>query len=362
MPNRCGCWKRVMKLLSGSKHVARTGACRCHGELLVALVYVWPFKTGVKRPVLISGTDGVRISSCWRSNMTKHDTIGQDCVAMSTISSLQVRNLFLDTSRREEWTSKLEQVVAGVAGCAGRRCSHRWETAEMPGILWRRWLRLGWFYRVSVKTEKSQIIDSSKGGRRRCSSRACFKWYPLQWLLSCPSCFADYTGKEVLPELKAKTLKEVLLRPVVSMSRLSYHSSGRVGQRPHHRWWLYRECSSYVATDLAAELKDKGPSASDFQGSWKYGEIKHEEMFEIFSYGCGTHAGSQPENVGRVKELLDEPVYEISRIVKKENESVSSSNEKNSGFASGNGSNFQVIAEKNFRWSLSFQTIVTPMC
>ena len=29
-----------------------------------------------------------------------------------------------------------------------------------------------------------------------------------------------------------------------------------------------------------------------------------------------------PENVGRVKELLDEPVYEIGRIVKKENESV----------------------------------------
>ena len=29
-----------------------------------------------------------------------------------------------------------------------------------------------------------------------------------------------------------------------------------------------------------------------------------------------------PENVDRVKELLDEPVYEVGRIVKKENESV----------------------------------------
>lgn len=51
-------------------------------------------------------------------------------------------------------------------------------------------------------------------------------------------------------------------------------------------------------------------------------QIKHEEMFEIFNMGVGLMLAVSPENVERVKELLDEAVYEIGRIVKKENESV----------------------------------------
>ena len=54
----------------------------------------------------------------------------------------------------------------------------------------------------------------------------------------------------------------------------------------------------------------------------KYGEIKHEEMFEIFNMGIGLMLAVKPENVERVKELLDEPVYEIGRIVKKDGASV----------------------------------------
>ena len=45
-------------------------------------------------------------------------------------------------------------------------------------------------------------------------------------------------------------------------------------------------------------------------------------MFEIFNMGLGMILAVAPENVARVKELLDEPVYEVGRIVKKENESV----------------------------------------
>jgi phosphoribosylformylglycinamidine cyclo-ligase len=45
-------------------------------------------------------------------------------------------------------------------------------------------------------------------------------------------------------------------------------------------------------------------------------------MFEIFNMGLGMILAVAPENVDRVKELLDEPVYEVGRIVKKESESV----------------------------------------
>ena len=100
------------------------------------------------------------------------------------------------------------------------------------------------------------------------------------------------------------------------------------------------------AADLAAEIEeDKVPVLPIFKALEKYGQIKHEEMFEIFNMGVGLMLAVNPENVERVKELLDEPVYEIGRIVKKETK-VSSSNAKISGFASGNGSNFQVIAEQ----------------
>ena len=45
-------------------------------------------------------------------------------------------------------------------------------------------------------------------------------------------------------------------------------------------------------------------------------------MLEIFTLGIGHMLAVKPENVERVKELLDEPVYEIGRIVKKDGASV----------------------------------------
>ncbi|EZM35386.1 phosphoribosylformylglycinamidine cyclo-ligase [Streptococcus pyogenes ABC020046158] len=77
------------------------------------------------------------------------------------------------------------------------------------------------------------------------------------------------------------------------------------------------------ADDLAAEIdEDKVPVLPIFKALEKYGDIKHEEMFEIFNMGVGLMLAVSPENVNRVKELLDEPVYEIGRIIKKADDSV----------------------------------------
>lgn len=79
-------------------------------------------KTGVKEPVLISGTDGVGTKLMLAIKYDKHDTIGQDCVAMCVndiIAAGAEPLYFLDyvaTGKNEP--AKLEQVVAGVAeGC-----------------------------------------------------------------------------------------------------------------------------------------------------------------------------------------------------------------------------------------------------
>ncbi len=77
------------------------------------------------------------------------------------------------------------------------------------------------------------------------------------------------------------------------------------------------------ADDLARQIKKKTSSSpSDFQRRKKYGHIKHEEMFEIFNMGVGLMLAVKLKNIERIKELLDEPVYEIGRIVKKRKRDV----------------------------------------
>ncbi len=75
--------------------------------------------------------------------------------------------------------------------------------------------------------------------------------------------------------------------------------------------------------DLAAKIEeDKVPVLPIFKALEKYGEIKHDEMFEIFNMGIGLMLAVSPEKVDRVREVLDEPVYELGRIVKKAGASV----------------------------------------
>ena len=77
------------------------------------------------------------------------------------------------------------------------------------------------------------------------------------------------------------------------------------------------------AADLAAEIEeDKVPVLPIFKALENTVRLNTKKMFEIFNMGVGLMLAVSPENVIRVKELLDEPVYEIGRIVKKENESV----------------------------------------
>ena len=75
--------------------------------------------------------------------------------------------------------------------------------------------------------------------------------------------------------------------------------------------------------DLAAEIEeDKVPVLPIFKALEKYGELKHDEMFEILNLGIGLMMAFSPDKVERVKELFDEPVYELGRIVKKADASV----------------------------------------
>ena len=138
--------------------------------------------------------------------------------------------------------------------------------------------------------------------------------------------FADYTGEEVLPELEGKKLKEVLLEPtrIYVKAVLPLIKEELVNGIAHITGGGFIEnVPRMFAAELAAEIEeDKIPVLPIFKALETYGHIKHQEMFEIFNMGVGLMLAVSPQNVERVKELLDEPVYEIGRIVKKDGASV----------------------------------------
>lgn len=99
-----------------------------------------PQINGMEEPILVSGTDGVGTKLKLAFLMDKHDTIGEDCVAMcanDVICTGASPMFFLDyMALGKNIPEKVATIVAGVAeGCKKANCSLiGGETAEMPGF------------------------------------------------------------------------------------------------------------------------------------------------------------------------------------------------------------------------------------
>ena len=154
---------RAVELMK--RHIARTmtaGVCSDVGgfgglfELDV---------TGMEKPVLVSGTDGVGTKLKLAFLMDKHDTVGIDCVAMcvNDIICCGAKPLFfLDyIACGKNVPERIAQIVAGVAeGCVQSGAALiGGETAEMPGFYPADEYDLAGFS-VGV-VDKKAIIDNS---------------------------------------------------------------------------------------------------------------------------------------------------------------------------------------------------------
>ena len=120
----------------------------------------------MEEPILVSGTDGVGTKLKLAFLMDKHDTIGEDCVAMcanDVICTGAKPIFFLDyMALGKNIPEKVATIVKGVAeGCKKADCSLiGGETAEMPGFYPEDEYDLAGFC-VGV-VDKKKIIDSSK--------------------------------------------------------------------------------------------------------------------------------------------------------------------------------------------------------
>lgn len=122
--------------------------------------------TGIQKPVLVSGTDGVGTKLKIAFLMDKHDTVGIDCVAMCVndiICSGAKPLIFLDyIALGKNIPEKVASIVSGVAeGCVQAGCALvGGETAEMPGFYPEDEYDLAGFS-VGV-VDKDKIIDNNK--------------------------------------------------------------------------------------------------------------------------------------------------------------------------------------------------------
>ena len=121
---------------------------------------------GYENPVLVSGTDGVGTKLRIAFLMDKHDTIGQDCVAMcvNDVACSGAKPLFfLDyLAVGKNVPTRVAEIVKGVAdGCVISGCALvGGETAEMPGFYPEDEYDLAGFS-VGV-VEKSKITDGNR--------------------------------------------------------------------------------------------------------------------------------------------------------------------------------------------------------
>ena len=286
--------------------------------------------TGVKEPVLVSGTDGVGTKLLLAIEADKHDTIGIDCVAMCVndiIAAGAEPLYFLDyIATGKNIPEKLEQVVAGVAeGCVQANAALvGGETAEMPGMYGEDDYDVAGFA-VGV-AEKSALITGEKVAEGDILVGLASSGIHSNGFSLVRKVFSDTDLTAKVAELDDQVLIDNLLTPtkIYVNALLPLIKSGLINGVSHITGGgLIENIPRMFSDELAAEITE---------GTWnilpifdlleKTGKIAHQEMFEIFNMGLGMVLAISPENLAQAKALLTEPSFEIGKIVKRDSQAV----------------------------------------
>lgn len=284
--------------------------------------------TGIEKPVLCSGTDGVGTKLKLAFLMDKHDTVGIDCVAMcvNDIICCGAKPLvFLDyIACGKNFPEKIAEIVSGVAeGCVQAGCSlSGGETAEMPGFYPIDEYDLAGFS-VGV-VDKSKILnpDSQKAG---------------DVLIALPSSGVHSNGfslvrkvfdienadiKSPVAELGGKSLGETLLTPtkIYVKAILNLMKEVNVKAVAHITGGgFYENLPRSFPKTLTAKIDRSAVKVLPiFDYIAKVGNIPERDMFNTFNMGVGMTVSVDPADVDKTIEILkanDHDAYVIGTLI-----------------------------------------------
>ncbi|MBE7094068.1 MAG: phosphoribosylformylglycinamidine cyclo-ligase [Clostridiales bacterium] len=285
--------------------------------------------TGITRPVLVSGTDGVGTKLKIAFLMDKHDTVGIDCVAMCAndiICAGAKPQIFLDyIACGKNVPERIADIVAGVAeGCvqAGAALIGG-ETAEMPGFYPVDEYDLAGFC-VGI-VDKSKVLDNSK-------------MQEGDVVIALPSSGVHSNGfslvrkvfdvesadlKTPMEELGGKSLGETLLTPTkiyvkpmlalfdqITVKGVSHITGGG----------FYENIPRSIPKGLGAKIEKKNVRVLPiFNLLQKVGNIPERDMYNTYNMGVGMSVVVAKEDAEKAIEILKahgEDAYILGEIVK----------------------------------------------
>ena len=288
-----------------------------------------PDVSGMKKPVLVSGTDGVGTKIRLAQLLDKHDTIGIDCVAMCVndiICGGAAPLFFLDyiaCGRNDP--VRIAQIVSGVAeGCRQAQCALvGGETAEHPGVMPEDDYDLAGFSVGLVDEEK--IID----GRRLAAGDALIGlgstgvhsngFSLVRKVLDVEH--ADLTSPR--EDLGGRSLGEALLAPTriyvravkallaagVDIHAVSHITGGG----------FYENVPRMMTEGLTARIDLKSfPRPAIFDVIQKAGNIPERDMYNTFNMGLGMVLALPAAQAKQALEVLSaagEAAWQVGEVV-----------------------------------------------
>ena len=304
------------------KHVSRTttsGVLDSIGGGLFA-----PDMTGMKKPVLVSGTDGVGTKLKLAMLLDKHDTVGIDCVAMcvnDVVCAGAQPLFFLDyIACGKNNPEKIADIVKGVAdGCVESGCALiGGETAEMPGFYPEDEYDLAGFTVGIVDEEKiidknnvkvgDVIVGLASSGVHSNGFSLVRKVFDIDAGTTLKD-YADVLGKPLGETLLTPT--RLYVKPVlhvlkeVNVKSIAHITGGGFYEN------LPR---AYGETLNASITKGSWPILPIFKLIQVKGNVPEHDMFNTFNMGIGMAMIVSPEDVEKTMSILKEngvDAYEI---------------------------------------------------
>lgn len=283
---------------------------------------------GIKKPVLVSGTDGVGTKLKIAFLMNKHDTIGIDCVAMCVNDIICVGAkplIFLDyIACGKNYPEKISEIVKGIAkGCVQSNCALiGGETAEMPDFYAKDEYDLAGYSTGIV--DKSKIINNSlikKGDIIIALSSSGIHSNGFSLVRKILN-IDNSNINNVVKELGKKSIGEILLTPTkiyvkpilkllkkIKVKGISHITGGG----------FYENIPRCIPNGLCAEIeKNKIKILPIFKYIQKIGNIEERDMFNTFNMGVGMCIIVSKKDAEKTIEILSsckEDAYIIGKII-----------------------------------------------